>query len=76
MPSLMRFLTLVCLVGAVGFGAVYALATFVKPRTREMVVTIPAARLKAPSATAEAASPRTAVTQAPEAAATPGASTQ
>ncbi|MFJ5488175.1 hypothetical protein ACIKTA_11410 [Hansschlegelia beijingensis] len=42
MPSLIRFLTVLGVVGALGFSAVYALATFVTPRSREMVVTIPA----------------------------------
>ncbi len=58
MPSLMRFLTIVATIVAMGFAAVYSLATFVTPRTREMTVAIPAARLKAaPPETAAKASP-------------------
>ncbi|HEY0290803.1 MAG TPA: hypothetical protein VGC51_00485 [Hansschlegelia sp.] len=65
MPSLMRFITLVAVVGAVGFGAIYALATFVSPRTREMTVTIPAARLKgAPPEAAATVHPKTAGAEA------------
>ena len=64
MPSLIRFLTFVGVLVAVGFGAIYALATFVTPRPREMTVTIPAARLRAPPATAAAPLPRTAGTDA------------
>ncbi|MFL1875863.1 hypothetical protein ACIKT0_11810 [Hansschlegelia beijingensis] len=60
MPSLIRFLTVLGVVGALGFSAVYALATFVTPRTREMVVTIPAARLRPPAPEAAVAHPRTA----------------
>lgn len=60
----MRFLTTVGVLFAVAFGALYALATFVTPRTREMTVTIPAAKLRPPPATAEAAHPRTAGTEA------------
>lgn len=52
MPSLMRFLTVLGAVAAIGFGAVYALGTFVSPRTREMTVTIPPARLRPPAAEA------------------------
>jgi hypothetical protein len=36
MPSLLRFLTILCVAGAIGYGAVYALATYVKPATRPM----------------------------------------
>jgi len=73
MPSLIRFLTVLCVAGALGFGAVYALATFVTPRTREMVVTIPATRLRAPAPEATVAHPKTAGAEAAaaEASATP-----
>lgn len=47
MPSLMRFVTVIALLTAVGFASLFALATFVSPRTREMTVTIPTQRLKA-----------------------------
>jgi lipopolysaccharide export LptBFGC system permease protein LptF len=41
MPSLFRFLTVVAIIAAVVYGAVFALANFVTPRSREMTVTIP-----------------------------------
>ena len=42
MPSLFRFLTVVAVIGAIVYGAVYALANFVNPKPREMSVSIPA----------------------------------
>ena len=41
MPSLFRFLTVVAIIAAVFYGAIYALANFVNPKPREMTVTIP-----------------------------------
>ena len=41
MPSLFRFLTVVAIIAAVVYGAIYALANFVNPKPREMSVTIP-----------------------------------
>ncbi len=41
MPSLLRFLSVVALIGALGYGALYALANFVTPKPREMTVTVP-----------------------------------
>ena len=40
MPSLLRFLTVVAVIGGIGYGALYALANFVTPTPREMTVTI------------------------------------
>ena len=40
MPSLFRFLTVVAVIGAVVYGAFYALANFVNPKPREMTFTI------------------------------------
>lgn len=40
MPSLMRLLTVVGVIAALGYAAMFALATFVDPRTREIVVTV------------------------------------
>lgn len=61
MPSLMRFLTVVAAIAGLAFGAIYALATLVTPRTREMVVTIPAAKLRPPApATAQDGADRSA----------------
>ncbi len=48
MPSLMRLLTVVGLIAALGYGAMFALATFVDPRTREMVVNVPPERFVKP----------------------------
>ena len=41
MPTLFRFLTVVAIIAAVGYGALYALANFVNPKPREITVTIP-----------------------------------
>ncbi|WP_035722523.1 hypothetical protein [Bradyrhizobium sp. ARR65] len=41
MPSLFRFLTVAAIIGAIAYGAIYALANFVNPKPREMTVTIP-----------------------------------
>ena len=42
MPSLFRFLTVVAVIGGIVYGAIFALANLVNPKTREMTVTIPA----------------------------------
>jgi hypothetical protein len=44
-PTLFRFLVVVAILAGLGFAAVFALATFVQPETREMTVTIPSNRL-------------------------------
>jgi lipopolysaccharide export LptBFGC system permease protein LptF len=41
MPSLFRFLTVVAIIAGVLYGAIFALANFVSPKSREMTVTIP-----------------------------------
>jgi hypothetical protein len=41
MPSLFRFLTVVAILAGIGYGAIFALANFVTPKSREMTVTIP-----------------------------------
>jgi hypothetical protein len=41
MPSLIKLLTVVGLIGGIGYAAMFALAHYVEPRTREMVVTVP-----------------------------------
>ena len=41
MPSLFRFLVFIGIVGGLGYGAVFALANFVKYQPREIVVTVP-----------------------------------
>lgn len=60
MPSLMRFLTVLGTLVALGFASLFALATFVTPQTREMTVNIPAQRLKPQTVDAAAKNPRTA----------------
>jgi hypothetical protein len=41
MPSLFRFLTVVGIIAGIAYGVVFALANFVNPKPREMIVTIP-----------------------------------
>jgi hypothetical protein len=41
MPSLFRFLTIVAVICAIGYGVIFALANFVNPKPRDMIVTIP-----------------------------------
>lgn len=41
MPSLLRFLTVVAVIGGLAYGAIFALANFVEPKSREMTATIP-----------------------------------
>jgi len=41
MPSLLRLLTIVGLLGAIVYGGLYALAHFVQPKPREISVSIP-----------------------------------
>jgi hypothetical protein len=41
MPSLLRLLVVLGIIGCIGYGILYALATFVGPKTREISVTIP-----------------------------------
>ena len=45
MPTLIRFLVILAILGGLGFGAMYALATLVDPAPREMSVAIPSTRL-------------------------------
>jgi hypothetical protein len=41
MPSLLRFLTVVAIIFGIGYGALWAVATFVNPKPREITVTVP-----------------------------------
>ena len=41
MPSLFRFLTAVAVIVGVVYGAIFALANFVSPKSREMTINIP-----------------------------------
>ncbi len=45
-PTLFRFLAVIAILAGLGFGAMFALATFVQPETRDMSVTIPFNRLQ------------------------------
>lgn len=46
MPSLVKFLAVVGILGAVGFAAVWYLANFVEPKPREITIRIPSDRFK------------------------------
>jgi hypothetical protein len=48
MPSLMKLLTVVGVIVALGYGAMFALATYVNPRPREIVVNVPPDRFVKP----------------------------
>jgi hypothetical protein len=41
MPSLLRFLTVIGIIFGVCYGAIWAVATFVDPKPREITVTMP-----------------------------------
>jgi hypothetical protein len=41
MPSLFRLLLVLGIIFGIGYGVIFALATFVDPRTREISVTVP-----------------------------------
>jgi hypothetical protein len=41
MPSLLRFLTVIAVLGALIYGGLYSLAHFVEPKPREITVSIP-----------------------------------
>jgi len=41
MPSLLRFLAVVTIIGGLIYGGIFALANFVTPKPREMTVTVP-----------------------------------
>ncbi len=45
MPSLIRFLLVIAILAGAVFGAMVALVTFVQPEPREIIQTIPPARL-------------------------------
>ena len=45
MPTLFRFLTILAVLAGMAYGAMYALAVYVEPRTGEMTVRIPPERL-------------------------------
>jgi hypothetical protein len=41
MPSLLRFLTVIAIIFGIGYGVLWALATFIHPKPREITVTVP-----------------------------------
>jgi len=41
MPSLLRFLTVLAIIFGIGYGVLWALATFIHPKPREITVTVP-----------------------------------
>jgi hypothetical protein len=49
MPSLIRLLMVLGLLGGFAYGAMFALANFVQPKQREMSITIPAQKLAKPN---------------------------
>ena len=49
MPSLIRLIFAVGLMGGFAYGAMFALANFVQPKPREMTITIPAQKLAKPN---------------------------
>ena len=48
MPSLIRLLLVLGLLGGFAYGAIFALATLVEPKPREITITIPPDRLPKP----------------------------
>jgi hypothetical protein len=48
MPSLIRLLMVLGVLGGFAYGAIFALATMVEPKPREITVTIPPDRLAKP----------------------------
>lgn len=45
MPTLSRFLLILVLVAVAGLAAIYALATFIEPKPREITIRIPTDKL-------------------------------
>lgn len=45
MPTLFRFLFIVCLLAGLAYGAMLALVTFVQPQPRPMTQILPASKL-------------------------------
>ena len=41
MPSLLRFLAVIAIIVGLGYAAIFALATFVDPKPRDITVTVP-----------------------------------
>lgn len=45
MPTLLRLLTVLAVIGGLGYGAVWVLANFFEPELRPMTITIPQDRI-------------------------------
>jgi hypothetical protein len=41
MPSLLRFLFVLAVIGGIGFGVIFTLATMVQPTPRDITITVP-----------------------------------
>lgn len=48
MPSLFRFLSIVAIIAAIGYAAMYALATMVPLKPREITISVPQDRFVKP----------------------------
>ena len=48
MPTLIKLLATIGVIAGIGYAAMFALATFVDPKPREMVVTVPPDRFVKP----------------------------
>lgn len=46
MPTLFRFLAILAILAGIVFGGMVALVTFVEPQPREMIETVPPAKLQ------------------------------
>lgn len=49
MPTLMRLLSFLALLGALYFAVIFSLATFVQPKQAEMTIRIPAEKINPPT---------------------------
>ncbi len=45
MPSLIRFVVFCAIVAAIGYGAMFALVSYVEPQPKEVLIKIPADKL-------------------------------
>lgn len=48
MPSLMKFLVVLIVLGGAGFAAMYYLANYVEPKPREITIRVPSERFREP----------------------------
>ena len=45
MPSLIRFVVFCAILAAIGYGAMFALVTYVEPQPKEVLIKVPANKL-------------------------------